>query len=87
VEVIGQLDETEEDDVPVRRTTHQVLRAGMTPALRAQINANETTPIEEQAPEEALIKIPVTTLRTPTELVRQRVLVYDRYDSSSPILL
>jgi hypothetical protein len=79
-----QEDEAESDDEE-RSTTDAVvragmtpaLRAGMTPALRAQVNLTQTQTVEKLAPDE-VFKIPVTTLRTPTEIVRQRVLVYDR---------
>jgi hypothetical protein len=75
-----------EDEIPVitrpSRFAAPVLRPGVTPALRA-LNENTRAPDPPKLAEaRPTLKIPVTSLRTPPELVRQRLLIYDRY---SPI--
>lgn len=66
------------------RKTHRetpLLRPGMTPSLRAQMQDQvENRNVEPQKKPEARpsLHIPVTSLRTSYELVRQRLLIYDR---------
>lgn len=54
-----------------------LLRPGVTPALRALNISTEPEPpkLSETRP---TLKIPITSLRTPPELLKQRLLIYDR---------
>ncbi len=62
----------------------QVVRPGMTPALRQQLDQRpervERENVETKTPDvtKPQLKIPVTSLRTPQALVLQRLLIYDR---------
>jgi hypothetical protein len=64
------------------RPAAPLLRPGLTPAMRA-LNQDTPAPEPPKLPElSPALKIPVTSLRTPPELARQRLLIYDRYSSS-----
>jgi hypothetical protein len=86
--VLHQLDEPsharEEDGstIDLTRTEVPVLRPGMTPALRAQVEAQAplpATPVtEERTAPEAALTVPVTSHRTPRAIVMQRIINYDR---------
>jgi hypothetical protein len=65
---------------------HAYLRPGVAPALQAargaQGEADGTAAQEEEEAgqvEAVTVRVPVTSHRTPTSIVSQRLLVYDRY--------
>jgi len=70
----------------------QVVRPGMTPALRQQLDQRpervERENVETKTPDvtKPQLKIPVTSLRTPQALVLQRLLIYDRENVFMPIV-
>lgn len=95
------IDNDDDDDENINKnklgpriSNEPLVRPGITPALRAQMNQqqrgennnnntnntningnNRINPLNENS---STLRIPITSLRTPTTVVTQRLLIYDR---------
>mmetsp|Transcript_5312 Transcript_5312/g.5426 ORF Transcript_5312/g.5426 Transcript_5312/m.5426 type:complete len:591 (-) Transcript_5312:37-1809(-) len=103
------IDNDDDDDENINKnklgpriSNEPLVRPGITPALRAQMNQqqrgennnnntnntningnNRINPLNENS---STLRIPITSLRTPTTVVTQRLLIYDREKILMPIV-